>query len=97
MIRVNDNYVVLVDTLSYKACVDTHRVTKKGKPVYNTIGYYSNLESALFAIVENMNAKKLEDGVHTLTEAIEIIKANNKILGDMLKEVCRVGGVNNAT
>lgn len=91
MIRVNDNYVVLVDTLSYKACVDTHRVTKKGKPVYNTIGYYSNLEQALLGIVEDMNAKELSDGVHTLTEAIEIIKANNKIYDDMLKSVCKVG------
>lgn len=93
MIRVNDNYVVLVDTLSYKACVDTHRVTKKGKPVYNTIGYYSNLKQALLGIVEDMNAKALSDGVHTLVEAIEIIKANNKIYDDMLKSVCNVGRV----
>lgn len=91
MIKVNDDYVILVDTLSYRACLDTHKVTKKNEPIYKTVGYYSNLESALFAIVENMNAKKLEDGVYTLIEAIEIIKANNKILGDMLKEVCKVG------
>ena len=91
MIRVNEDYVILVDTLSYNACVDKHKTDKKGMPVYKTIGYYSNLEQALKGIIEDMNARAFEAGTYSLQEALEVIKQSNKVFTDMLKEVLENG------
>ena len=92
MIRVNDDYVILVDTLNYTSCKDDHKTDKNGKPVYKTIGYFSNLEQALRGIIKDMNGRAFEAGVYSLQEALEIIKQSNKVFTDMLREVTENGG-----
>ena len=87
MIRVNEEYVILVDTLNYTPCRDTHRVDKKGNPVYKTVGYFPNLEAALRGIIRDMNAVALGEGTHSLQEALEVIQRSDRMLIDMLREV----------
>ena len=95
MIRVNDDYVILVDSLSYDACIDKHTTDKSGKPVYKPIGYYPNLELALQGIIKDMNAKKLGEGTYSLQEAIEVINASNEVFTEMLKEALGNGSNGN--
>lgn len=92
MIRVNDDYVILVDTLNYALCRDAHKEDKKGNPVYKSIGYYPSLELALKGIIKDMNARALEEGTHSLQEAVEIIKHSNDVFTDMLRGVLGNGG-----
>lgn len=89
MIRVNEDYVILVDTLNYTPCRDNHKTDKKGNPTYNAIGYYSNLEQALKGIVRDMNGRAFEADTYSLQEALEVIKQSNKVFTDMLSEVLK--------
>ena len=91
MIRVNDDYVILVDPLSYNPCRDTHKTDKKGNPLYKSIGYFANLEQALKAIIKDMNNEAFENGVYSLQEAIEVIRHSNTVFTDMLREVLEGG------
>lgn len=87
MVRVNDDYVVIVDALNYTSCRDCHKTDKKGNPLYKIIGYHSNLEQAVKRVVEDMKARALEADTYSLQEALEIIRQSNKAFTDMLKEV----------
>lgn len=91
MIRVNDDYVILVDTFNYTPCRDSHKTDKKGNPTYKTIGYYSNLEQALRGIIKDMNARSFEANTLSLQEALEIIQQSNDVFTDMLREVMENG------
>ena len=91
MVRVNEDYVILVDSLSYDVCIDKHTVDKSGKPVYKPIGYYPNLELALHGIIKDMNARALGEGTYSLQEAIEIIRDSNDTFTKLLKEVLESG------
>lgn len=92
MIRVNDDYVILVDTLNYTPCRDTHKTDKQGKPVYTSIGYYPNLETALKGIIKDINARTFDADTYSLQEALEVIQQSNKAFTDMLREVVENGG-----
>lgn len=91
MIKVNDDYVILVDTLNYTPCRDCHKTDKKGNPVYKNIGYYSNLEQALRGIIRDMNTRAFEADTYSLKEALEVIKQSNNVFTDMLREVLENG------
>lgn len=87
MIRVNDDYVILVDTLNYTPCRDIRKTDKKGNPIYKNLGYYTTLEYALKRIIKDMNDRAFEADTYSLQEALEIIKQSNKVFTDMLREV----------
>jgi hypothetical protein len=91
MIRVNDDYVILVDTLNYTPCRDGRKMDKAGKPIYQAIGYFSTLEHALRGIIKDMNARAFEVGVYSLQEALEIIQQSNTVFTNMLREVMEAG------
>jgi uncharacterized protein with von Willebrand factor type A (vWA) domain len=58
--------------------------------VYNTVGYYSNLEGAIKGVIEDMNARALKDGTHTLKEALEIVIENNKRFIELLEKALKI-------
>lgn len=91
MMRVNADYVILVDTLNYTPCRDDHKTDKAGKPVYKPIGYFSTLEQALRGIIKDMNGRAFEADVYSLQEALEVIQQSNKVFTDMLREVMENG------
>ena len=57
MIRVNDDYVIDVDSMCYTTKIDKHKTDKKGNPVYEVVGYYKDLDGAILAVVKSMNRK----------------------------------------
>lgn len=89
MIRVNDNYVIDVDSMCYTAKIDKHKTDKKGNPVYEVVGYYKDLDGAVLAIVKSMNRSKLSEGVHDLKTALGIIQASNEQFEKLLREVVK--------
>ena len=86
MIKLIDDYVINVDQYEYCLAKDTHRTNKEGKEIYKPISHYSNLEGAIKGCINQLNAKKLSEGVYELAEAVEIIKSNNKLLSDLLEK-----------
>lgn len=94
MIRVNDDYVIEVDTMNYVAKEDKHktRVDKNGeeKDAYRTVGYYGTLKGALVGIKEDMFKSKAVSGEISLENALkelksidkEFIETFNKVLGE---------------
>ena len=99
MIRVNEDYIIEVDSMSYTLMRDLHRKTKRrdrssGEEVevdaFATIGYYSNLRGAIEGAIKDMNARELSEGVHELKEALEIVKANNRKFSELLEKVLAI-------
>ena len=87
MIRVNDNYCIDVDSFGYTVKIDKHKTDKKGNGIFETVGYFSTIESAIKGVIKSMNLKQLSDGVHSLKQALEIIQANNKQFVELLEKV----------
>lgn len=58
LIRLNDDYVIDHDGVSYNLAKDTHTVDKNGKPIYQPKGFFSRLETAVakFTKIEIVNA-----------------------------------------
>ena len=89
MIRVNDDYVIDVDSMCYTTKIDKHKTDKKGNPVYEVVGYYKDLDGAILAVVKSMNRKELSEGVHDLKSALGIIQASNEQFEKLLREVIK--------
>lgn len=92
MIRVNDNYLIDVTPLEYTALEDMHKTSidkKTGKtlPVYNTVGHYGSLRSAVRGIVTRQAKKNMSDGEHSLTEAIRMLDDANMELERILSRI----------
>ena len=98
MIRVNEDYVIQVDSLNYTVMRDAHRKTtrtdKAGEKVevdaYITVGYYSNFTGAIKGVINDMNTRTLSDGVHTLKEALDIVVENNNRFIELLNKALEV-------
>lgn len=89
MIRLTHNYIIDVTSNCYVLCVDKQRVDKKGREIYETIGYYSTINAAITAAKEHCIKKYLIQETFTLNGVIEIIKQINKEFSDLLKEVLK--------
>ena len=83
MIRVNEDWVILVDQYSYTAVRDTHRTrkqyqedgTEKIVPAYGRpIGYYTRLTDAVKAIAKAEYRRGLSGRETTLNEAIKLME-----------------------
>lgn len=89
MIRINDDYFVIVEDNNYALCIDYH-TTKKSKdgsttPSFKKIGFYNGLDGAIKRCAEETSRERLKDVDVTLTEACEIIRNCYKEFGDILK------------
>ena len=95
MIRVNDDYVIEVDDMSYTIKQDMHRKqidkkTNEEKDVYVSRGYFTSLAGALQRVKELIVANSLNNGEMSLEQAImcavevnkEFIGTFNKIMGE---------------
>lgn len=90
MIKINDDYYIDVDRFGYTVKIDKHKTDKKGNGIFETVGYFSTIESAIKGVIDSMNVKQLSDGVYSLKQALEIIKANNKQFTELLERVVKV-------
>ena len=87
MIRVNDDYVILVDEMNYAPARDRHRtVMSKGKEraVYDIIGYASTLERAVKMILDRTTTEILTNGEISLADAVKEIREINSQFEEML-------------
>lgn len=91
MIKLINDYVVRVDTMSYTLMVDTHKKDKKGNDLYKTVGYYSTLSSAIKGCIKDINRSKLAVDTITLEEAVKVIMESNESVTDLLNKC--LGGV----
>jgi hypothetical protein len=89
MVRVNEDYVVDVDTLSYTAKEDLHNTNKKGEPTYHTIGYYGTLKQALLGIFEYKARKSLSKGEKSLYEAVKVL---SDIKNELMQAIDKAAG-----
>ena len=99
MIRVNDDYIIEVDSLNYTVKRDAHktRVTvdkdtgeETENNVFVTVGYYKNFASAIESVIGDMNRRQLSEGVHSLKESLNIILENNKRFSELLEKALEV-------
>lgn len=83
MIRVNDDWVIMVDSMNYTPLRDLHRTrkayqedgTEKLEPAYGRpIGYYTDLAGAVKAIARAEYKNSLSGREVPLNEAVAMIK-----------------------
>ena len=95
MIQVNDDWVVDVDDFCYSLKRDMHKdIVRKNGTVehkYKVIGYYNTLEKALNSLYEQLNKQTLQQGLHSLSEAVTAIRDNRirweELISRVLNEV----------
>ncbi len=97
MIRVNEHYIIDIDSMNYTVKRDYHR--KKSTKVngeivevddLRTIGHYGSLVSAVKGVIDDINRCQLRDEVHTLEEAVAIVIENNNKVAELLEKALEV-------
>ena len=77
MVKVNDDYIIEIDSLNYTVKRDEHKTREekvKGSdevkvvPVFTTVGYYYDLATSISGIIKDMNRRQLGEGTHELHE-----------------------------
>lgn len=100
MVKVNDDYIIEIDSLNYTVKRDEHKTREekvKGSdevkivPVFTTVGYYGDLASSILGAIKDMNRRELGDGTHTLQEAVEIVINNNSKYIELLERALKEG------
>ena len=96
MVRVNNDWVVDVDTCNYILKRDMHKMVKGKKkedpeiPLYTIKGYFPSLSAALNHLGEEMVRERLTEGVRPLREAVQAIQECReewrKITADILED-----------
>lgn len=87
MIELVDDYVIEVTKFGYNLLIDKHKLDKKGKHIYQTVGYYGTLTGALNGALKHMNRMRLSEETHSLKEAIQIINHNHKMWYEILERI----------
>lgn len=96
MVKVNDDYIIEVDSLNYTVKRDEHRTREekvkdsdevKVVPVFTIVGYYGDLAPAIQGVIKDMNRRELGSGTHALQEAVDIVLKNNRRVTELLDEV----------
>lgn len=98
MVRINDDYIIEVDSMNFTLMRDLHRKKKVRNTAgeeyevdaFSTVGYFSTLSGAIKGAIKDMNVRKLGEGVHTLKEALEIVLENNRHFSELLESVLEV-------
>lgn len=87
MIRINDDYVIDVDSLNYTVMRDYHKIDKDGKQILRAEGYYTTLEKALLAVREMLVKKSLGESEYTLESALTCVRTINNEFVDTFRKV----------
>jgi hypothetical protein len=86
MITLIHDLIIDVDECKYTLMLDKHKVDKKGKSVYEVLGYYSNLTTAVHGAREYCIKQHLKSGLYGLYDALnEITKITNEFM-NLLRE-----------
>lgn len=86
MIRINDDYVISVEPYEYCVKIDKHRQDKKGNDIYDTVGHYTSLESAILGAKNEAIHKSLFNMETTLENALKCVADINAEFKQMLEE-----------
>ena len=78
MIRINDDFVIIVDAYNYTLSKDTHSLSKEGKPIYKSISHHRDVTGALNAFRREYVRKGLQNGCMTLETAYKRIVQSDK-------------------
>lgn len=89
MIKINDNYYIEVDGSPVCYTIKRRWMSQPkdgGEPKERSavVGYYGTVEAALSAMIDQVVADDLSDGVYSLTEAIDRIKASRDELRQLI-------------
>lgn len=87
MITLIYDLVIGVDTNNYTVMLDKHKCDKNGKPIYEKLGYYGTLAGAVDGARKYCIRKQLGSEIHTLTDAIVIMKSITEEFSALLKVV----------
>lgn len=85
MVRIDDDYIVEVDSLCYTAKKELHKTDKEGKQLCKIIGYYSDLCGAIKGIYDYKAKDKLSKDEKSLYEAIKVLDELKNELAAMLE------------
>lgn len=91
MIRINDDYVVIVDQYNYTLSRDLHKTDKDGQPTYRRVSYHTDLSGALKAFRREYVRLRLKDGCMSLSQAVNTILASNAKVAQIIED--SVGGL----
>ena len=97
MVRVNDDYIIEVDSLNYTVKRDEHKTRAekvegndvKVVPVFTTVGYYYDLETSIQGVIKDMNRRQLGEGTHELREAVNMVMNNNRHFEALLEKALK--------
>ena len=93
MIRINDDWVIEVESLCYSLKKDLHKTVKAkdGKsmiPAYKTIGYFSSPDKALNRLGEEIIRDKLSKPLNGLGEVAEAIREAREEWRELTSMIC---------
>lgn len=98
MVKVNDDYIIEIDSLNYTVKRDEHK-TKEEKvkdsdevkivPVFTTVGYFYDLASSILGVIKDMNRRQLGEGTHELREAVNMVMNNNRHFEALLEKALK--------
>ena len=99
LIRVVEDWLIIVDDMNYIPAKDTHRtrvVERSGEepseePVYDFRAYYTDLLGALQFIRAEAIRARLQGADRTLNEALHIIRSANDEFSELLKKAMQEG------
>lgn len=87
IITVYDGWLILVDDNQWTLAKDGGEVWKRTKKSrYRAKGYYASLRAALKACYEANARSRLQDGTHTLAQALTIISEEQKRLEQFIED-----------
>ena len=90
MIKLFDDWVILVDAYNYTLAKDKGvSVDKDGKERHNymSLSHHTSLAEALKALSGRISSDALQNGSHSLTEAVRIIQDSNSTVQKLYEEV----------
>lgn len=86
VIRLYDNWVIVVDSRQWILARDTGKKDKSGAPIRNIRGYYARLGTALKACAEANIRARLQNGTTGLSEALQTIREEHERLERFIAE-----------
>lgn len=87
IITIYDGWLILVDDNQWTLAKDGGEVWKRTKKSrYRAKGYYASLRAALKACCEANVRSRLQDGTHTLAQALTIISEEQKRLEQFIED-----------
>lgn len=89
MIKLKHDFVVDSNKNNYILMLDKHKEDEKGRAIYETLGYYSTLEGAIYGAKSILIRMRLRSGVFELEQALEEIRKIHREWVDMLEDVMR--------